>query len=520
MNYSDPQQNWIKILKEEFEKQKLSWAKAPAKPHQQVIRQLQQEHFSCFLKTGFPSIKDSDWKFTNTHSFLKTTFPPVVSLPSLSVETDYSNTDFFPFTRSHTIHFHNGNLTEHSMKHLSGNLQLYSWKDLNPDCPAWPWITQALKRKGDAFHHLAGAFPLNGYILFVPHHTSSQSIPIRYENSGAYKREKPEKPKLDQYRLQDTITPSFDKVKDPLPDPKNTIPLHIHFSFDEPTGLNDSAYSLWNFRNFIFLDEGAAITLIESVSTRHINTQGRSHKMDTFPVHFTEQKASTQQNTVINMSTDVKLSPQSSLKWLNMDQEPSPSVHLNQVYCDMEEQSNMDRLSFFSSSGLSRDTVEVHHSGEKARSVLSGLAILKQQAWKDQRFYINHLKKQGYSRQFSRGILNDRAKNIFQGKTYVSPEAIQTDCAQSAKNLLLSSTADAYTQPELEIKCGEVKAQHGATTGQLNQDEIFYLQSRGLNQTKAFKLLIMGFIKHILNRFPEKNLVEILTKKIEKINIT
>ena len=444
MNQSENHQEWIQNLVNELEKQKQLWAESPVKTHQKIIRQTQIDHFSHFLKKGFPTTKDPEWKFTNTNSFLKNIFSPVVSPSPASADENKPNVDSPLFPDSHIIRFHNGVLIEDSVKNLPQGLKFCNWKELNPDFPAWSWITnQTLKRKGDGFYHLAGAFPSDSYILFASE------------------------------------------------DCKVSTPLHIHFAFDNSVKANNvpTPSFLWNLRNFIFLEKGAEITLIESVST---------HKKS------------------VNMVTDVKTSSCSSLKWLHLDQSSPYSFYLNQVRCDMEKASRMDRLSFSLGSELSRDIVDVHQLEEKVHSTLLSLALLKDKACRDQRFYIHHSKKEGYSRQFCRGILNDRAKNIFHGKISVSSEATQTDCAQSVKNLLLSSTADSYTQPELEINCGDVKAQHGATAGQINKDEVFYLQTRGLEEKKAFELLMTGYIKDVINQFPEKNLVESLIKNIQK----
>ena len=443
MNQSENYQSWKKALENEFEKKKKLWTKSSTKAHQKKIRQNQQESFSHFLKTGFPSTKEPNWKFTNANSFLKNIFLPTISSHSTPSNNNNPNTDTYFFPESHKVCFHNGNLIEDSIKNLPTGVKICTWKNLNPNFPAWTWITnQTIKKKRDGFYHLAGAFPSDSYILFVQ------------ENC------------------------------------KISTPLHIHFSFDESVTANNPSTlsSFWNVRNFIFLEKGSEVTLIESVST---------------------------QKNLINMVTDVKSSPSSSLKWLHLDQGLPNSFYLNQVHCDMEKESSMDRLSFSLGSGLSRDNIEVYQLGEKVHSVLLSLSLLKQKAFRDQRFYIHHSKKEGYSRQFSRGLLNDYAKSIFQGKIYVSTNAIQTNCAQSAKNLLLSSTATAYTQPELEIHCGEIKAQHGATAGQINKDEVFYLQSRGLEEKKAFELLMMAYIQDILNLFPNKNLVTQLIHKIQ-----
>ena len=449
-------QEWTSVLKAGFEEQKKNWQQNSAASFKQLIRQSKQDHFSLFLKKGFPSFKDPFWQFTNINSVLPAVLPPVLSLPlshgkkSAGFKTQ---NDFFYFPGARTIHFQNGCLEEPSDSNLPAGVKFCEWKNLNADFPAWPWISQkALKEKGDGFYHLTGAFPLNGYVLYV-------------------------------------ASPDSKKGKN-APRPV----LHVHFSFDE-----DTPPSFWNFKNVIFLEQGAELTVIESVSI-----------LSGAPVSGGGQKH------FINSASTVKLSPKASLNWLCLDHTAPASIYLNQAKCDIEKASRMHRLDFSLGSGFSRSTVKARHLGEKALSVLLSLAVLKEKAVKDKRSYIHHLKKEGKSMQLFRGILNDRAKNIFHAKTYVSSTAHKTDCEQSAKNLLLSNKAEAHTQPELEIHCGDVKARHGATAGRLNQDELFYLQSRGLEQKKALKLLIMAYIKQVLNPFPEKSLTKSLIKKIQQ----
>lgn len=438
MNQFENQKQWMQAIENEFEQQKKLWPKE--KNHHEKIRELQLKHFSLFLKTGFPSPKDPYWKFNNTNSLLKRKSQkkdPLVSTEN--IENSFSSL----FPRSYKMEFHNGVLKDSSLKNLPEGVEFCTWKNLKPDFPLWEKIINqnALNNKEDGFYHLAGALPTDGYILYIPKNC------------------------------------------------KISKTLHIHFSFNESTNTDTSSLSLSNLRNFIFLEEGAEATLIESTHS--------------------------QRNITINSSTSVKTGSNSYLKWLNLDQGHAHSFYLNQVQCEMQKSSFIDRLSLSLGSGLSRDIVKIDQK-EKAKSILSGLTLLKHNNCRDQRFFVHHSEKEGYSRQVSRGILNDKSKNIFHGKIHVSPTAYQTDCAQSAKNLLLSSTADAFTQPELEIHCGEVKAQHGATAGQINKDEMFYLQTRGLEQKKAFELLLTSYMADALNLFSEPDLVKQLIKNITK----
>ena len=267
---------------------------------------------------------------------------------------------------------------------------------------------------------------------------------------------------------------------------KKTHFIHLHFSFDNTSKKT----SFWNLRNFIFMEKHAHVTLMETISS------SSSH--------------------VVNSVTDIKISPYSSLKRLQINRGQMKSTHFNHTICEMELESVLYNLIINLDMGFSKDEIEVDHLGEKAKSVLSNLQIIKNKEYREQRYSVNHLKKGGYSRHFSRGVLNDLSKNLFYGRIHVDSKAIHTNCGQSVKNLLLSPNAFSSMQPELQIDCADVKAQHGATAGHLHEDDVFYLQSRGLDKKSAFELLLFTYIQDVLETFPSPDLMKQLKKYIQK----
>ena len=115
------------------------------------------------------------------------------------------------------------------------------------------------------------------------------------------------------------------------------------------------------------------------------------------------------------------------------------------------------------------------------------------------------------SREDYRGIADQRGRVVFNGKVVVDEKAIKTDAQQSSRNLLLSSTAEIDTKPELEIYNDDVKCAHGATVGQLDANALFYLRSRGLDASQARALLTYAFADHIVAQLPVAALREQLT---------
>ena len=115
-------------------------------------------------------------------------------------------------------------------------------------------------------------------------------------------------------------------------------------------------------------------------------------------------------------------------------------------------------------------------------------------------YRIDHLAPEGVSREYFRGVLDGTSRGVFNGKVIVHPGAVRTDAHQSNRNLLLSRLAEVDTKPQLEIFADDVKCTHGATVGQLDDDALFYLRSRGIDADLARSMLIYGFANEIIEK--------------------
>jgi Fe-S cluster assembly protein SufD len=113
---------------------------------------------------------------------------------------------------------------------------------------------------------------------------------------------------------------------------------------------------------------------------------------------------------------------------------------------------------------------------------------------------IEHAHPHGTSRQLYKGILDGRSRAVFNGKVFVRPGAMATDAQQTNRNLILSDQALVDTKPQLEILDDDVKCSHGAAIGQLDEDQVFYLKSRGMGDHRARTLLTYGFASEVVNR--------------------
>ena len=149
---------------------------------------------------------------------------------------------------------------------------------------------------------------------------------------------------------------------------------------------------------------------------------------------------------------------------------------------------------------LSRHDIEVKFTAEGGEAWVDGLYMLNGTQHADTHSIIDHTVPNCTSRQNYKGVLNDKSRGVFNGKIFVRENAHGTDAQQSNKNLLLSDDARVDTKPQLEIFNDDVKCAHGATVGQLEEEELFYLLTRGLPETLARNRLTYGFAEEIINK--------------------
>ena len=166
---------------------------------------------------------------------------------------------------------------------------------------------------------------------------------------------------------------------------------------------------------------------------------------------------------------------------------------------------------------ISRHNLEILQTGEQTETTLNGLTVIANNQLADTHsaLYLNH--PHGVSKQLHKCIIGDRAHGVFNGKIFVPKLAQLTNASQLNRNLLLSSKSRIDTKPQLEITADNVKCAHGATVSQLEDDQIFYLQSRGIDENNARKLLVNGFAMEVINFIPVASLRESLLKTVTSL---
>ncbi|MBD2626527.1 Fe-S cluster assembly protein SufD [Trichormus variabilis] len=166
---------------------------------------------------------------------------------------------------------------------------------------------------------------------------------------------------------------------------------------------------------------------------------------------------------------------------------------------------------------ISRHNLEILQTGEQTETTLNGLTVIADNQLADTHSALSLNHPHGVSKQLHKCIIGDRAHGVFNGKVFVPKPAQLTDAAQLNRNLLLSSKSRIDTKPQLEITADNVKCAHGATVSQLEDDQIFYLQSRGIDENNARKLLVNAFATEIINFIPVLSLRESLLRTVTSL---
>lgn len=161
-------------------------------------------------------------------------------------------------------------------------------------------------------------------------------------------------------------------------------------------------------------------------------------------------------------------------------------------------------------------TITVEHAAKSCRTEIYGLGLLKRNQRCDVVTRVLHNVGEGYSLQLIKFVLDDESKASFKGELKIMPDAQHVEAYQTNRNILLSRQADMITEPQLEIYADDVKASHGATTGQLDESALFYMQQRCVGRETARKLLLCAFFDDVLRTLSDEQMQEQLLEKINE----
>ncbi|NNE23170.1 MAG: Fe-S cluster assembly protein SufD [Rhizobiales bacterium] len=234
--------------------------------------------------------------------------------------------------------------------------------------------------------------------------------------------------------------------------------------------INSSrAEATFTTRNVIELEDGASATVFETHMGGH----------DAY---------------VSNSVTEVRLGNGARLDRVKLQMEGAASYHLSNLKADLGAEAKLQDFTLTMGSATTRQQGFITFNGEHTDATVSGAFLLNRKQHNDTRLVVDHKVPNCVSRELFKCVMDDEARGIFQGKVIVRQDAQKTDGKQSSHALLLSPTAEFDAKPELEIYADDVVCGHGATSGDLDENLLFYLRARGIPEKKAKSMLISAFV--------------------------
>ena len=219
-----------------------------------------------------------------------------------------------------------------------------------------------------------------------------------------------------------------------------------------------------------------------------------------------------------NNVTNVELKDCAILKNYSIHENNKSSSLFNFYNVDLGYSSNFEYFNYINNTSSCRDEININLNGENAFASLANLQNLDQKYNHESKWVINHNKENTKSSQFLKTALHDSSHSVFQGKIYVNSIAQKTDGYQLSRALLLSDLAKFTAKPELEIYADDVKCSHGSSSGSIDEDSLFYLRSRGIDEKDAKKMMIEGFLAEAVQKITDKNFQQLFLNKLALSN--
>jgi Fe-S cluster assembly protein SufD len=301
---------------------------------------------------------------------------------------------------------------------------------------------------------------------------------------------------------------------------------YLKTSLDPFSALNTA---LW--QDGIFIQIPAKTKVNKPVLVLHVNdAQGQQTLAHTrllvvleeeSELTLIERSASSGDNNIFHtFAEEIVMKEKASLDYVKI-QNDEGNLHL--VANTQIHQSTGSKLNTFTltmNGSLIRNNFYIAIDGEHCESHFYGLYLLNENTLADNHTVVDHLKPNSYSNELYKGVMDGTSKGVFNGKIFVRPHAQKTNAFQSNRNILLTDTATINTKPQLEIWADDVKCSHGCTSGQLDEEALFYLRSRGISLNEAKAMLLYAFavdtLEQIKNPALKSYLDSLISKRLNK----
>lgn len=253
----------------------------------------------------------------------------------------------------------------------------------------------------------------------------------------------------------------------------------------------------------IVIDVAAGAQITKPIHVRHIVTGtapvsvfgralvkvGKKAQATVLQSHTGPDAVAYQTNTILQLS----LADDAELDIVRVQAEGDKAIHLSMMIGAIGAQSRFRSFALTTGAAVSRHTVPFAYAGKDARALIAGATLLRGKQHADVTLEVDHALPGGESRELFKTVLDDETRGVFQGLIIVRPDAQKTDGRMMSASLLLGESAEMDNKPELEIFADDVQCAHGATTGALDDDLLFYLRARGIPKKEAESLLIQSF---------------------------
>lgn len=221
-------------------------------------------------------------------------------------------------------------------------------------------------------------------------------------------------------------------------------------------------------------------------------------------------------NCFTNVVTEVVLAEKAELNHYKLQQESDNAFHIATLAAKQAQGSQWLTNNISLGGKLARNDVHSQLLGEQSHVVMDGLYLVNNEQHVDNHTRIDHAVPNTTSEELYKGVLDDKSHAVFNGKVIVHKDAQKTDANQQNHNLLLSRGCEIDSKPEMEIYADDVKCGHGSTVGQINEDQLFFLRARGLDEVSARSLLTYAFAVDVLERIPSEEIRQALSSVIEQ----
>ncbi|NEQ45208.1 MAG: Fe-S cluster assembly protein SufD [Leptolyngbya sp. SIOISBB] len=254
--------------------------------------------------------------------------------------------------------------------------------------------------------------------------------------------------------------------------------------------VNRGEATITNSRGLVIAESGSAVTVVEDFSGAESSD------------HFN------------NSVTEIWADDNAQVTHIRLQREGNGTFHIGKTTITQGRDSRYTIVPVTLGAQISRHNLEVYQTGPQTDTNLYGLTAIAQSQLADTHSLIAMNHSHGTAEQLHKAIIDDSGHAVFNGRVWVPHNAQLTNTSQLNRNLLLSGKARVDTKPELDIVADNVKCAHGATVSQLDANEVFYLQSRGISDEAAQRLLIYGFAMDIIDRIPVPSLKQSLTEAV------